>query len=137
MVCIGFDFGTKRIGSAVGQEITQTASPLITFRALKGVPQWQEVKKLIESWQPKYLLVGVPTCIDNSPLHTTKKAKKFAAELELRFNLPVYLVDERLTTIEVRQRLFDSGGYRKLQRSNIDCLAACLIVEQWLSNKDN
>ncbi len=136
-VYIGFDFGYKRIGMAVGSKITNTASPLNTINAERGVPNWQIIQKVINQWRPKALIVGVPTCIDGSEQYTTKPAKQFAKQLELRFTLPVYLVDERLSTIEARERLFALGGYKKIQKSAVDGIAACVILEQWLHTDAN
>ena len=135
-VFIGFDFGYKRIGTAVGQSLTLTASPLETIAAQEGEPDWNVVAKLIKQWRPKALIVGLPTCIDNKELYTTEASKSFANQLHLRFSLPVHLVDERLSTIEARQRLFEKGGYRKIRKSQIDSLAACIILEQWLHYPD-
>ncbi len=131
-VYIGFDFGYKRIGMAVGQKITSKASPLATINANHGVPDWQAVQKTINDWRPCALIVGIPTCIDGSEQYTTKPAQKFAKSLEKKFSLPVYLVDERLSTIEARERLFAVGGYKKIQKSAVDSIAACVILEQWL-----
>lgn len=131
-VYLGFDFGYKRIGMAVGQKITSKASPLMTISANKGVPDWQIVQKIINEWRPHALIVGVPTCIDGSEQYTTKPAQEFAKQLQKKFSLPVYLVDERLSTVEARERLFASGGYKKIQKSAVDSVAACVILEQWL-----
>lgn len=131
-VYVGFDFGYKRIGVAVGQEITQTARPLSTLNAKDGVPDWSTVEKLIREWRPIALVVGVPTCIDDSEQYTTPAAKAFARKLRKQFNLPVHLVDERLTTVEARAQLFAEGGYRKIKNTPIDSIAACIILEQWL-----
>lgn len=134
LVCLGFDFGYKRIGVAVGQSITGTATPLKTVRAQQGIPDWYEIDQLVREWQPKALVVGLPTCIDETELYTTEPAKTFAKSLENHYQLPVHLVDERLTTIEARERLFAQGGYRKLKKTEIDCIAACIILEQWLES---
>lgn len=131
-VYLGFDFGFKRIGVAIGQAITCSARPLTTLQALHGVPQWDLVKKLLNEWQPKALIVGLPTCIDDSEQYTTPAARYFAKQLKKKFALPVHLVDERLTTVEARSRLFDQGGYRKIKGSQVDSIAACIILEQWL-----
>lgn len=136
-VYIGFDFGYKRIGMAVGLKITKQASPLNTINAERGAPNWQTVQKVINEWRPKALVVGVPTCIDGSEQYTTKPAKQFAKQLEIIFSLPVYLVDERLSTIEARERLFAVGGYKKIQKSAVDSIAACVILEQWLNTDAN
>ena len=76
--------------------------------------------------------MGLPTCIDGKELYTTGAARGFARQLRKKFNIPVHLVDERLSTVEARAQLFAEGGYRKLKTSEIDSLAACIILEQWL-----
>ncbi len=131
-VYIGFDFGYKRIGMAVGQKITCKASPLATINANKGIPNWQTIEKTLKEWRPQALIVGIPTCIDGSKQYTTKPAQEFAKQLHNKFSLPVHLVDERLSTVEARERLFAAGGYRKIQKSAVDSIAACVILEQWL-----
>jgi putative Holliday junction resolvase len=131
-VYLGFDFGYKRIGVAVGQQITCSARPLATLGAKLGVPNWDLVQKIIAAWYPQALIVGLPTCIDDSEQYTTAAARSFACQLRKRFLLPVYLVDERLSTIEARAQLFAKGGYRKIKQSQVDSVAACIILEQWL-----
>jgi putative Holliday junction resolvase len=132
LVYLGFDFGFKRIGVAVGQKITESARPLFTLEAKSGIPDWSLIKKLLDTWHPVALIVGLPTCIDDTEQFTTKAAKKFALELEKRFELPVHMVDERLSTVEARARLYQEGGYRKIKTSEVDSVAACIILEQWL-----
>ncbi|KTD21083.1 Holliday junction resolvase RuvX [Legionella londiniensis] len=131
-VFIGFDFGMKRIGAAVGQRLTGSATPLATLEAKQGVPSWERVQKMIEEWHPSALIVGLPTSIDDRELYTTSASREFARQLQDRFALPVHLVDERLSTIEARRRLFSQGGYRKIQQTQVDSIAACIILEQWL-----
>ncbi len=134
-VYLGFDFGFKRIGVAIGQKITQSARPLTTLEAIQGSPNWSLVKKLVDAWRPHAFIVGLPTCIDDTEQFTTKAAKKFASELEKKFSLPVFMVDERLSTVEARARLFEEGGYRKIKKTEVDALAACIILEQWLGQQ--
>lgn len=129
---IGFDFGFKRIGTAVGQRLTCTASPLVTIPAVHGTPDWNMIKKLIVAWRPDAFVVGLPTCIDDKELYTTAAAKRFAKALKNQFSLPVYLVDERLTTVEARDHVFSKGGYRQLKKTAVDNIAACIILEQFL-----
>ena len=131
-VYLGFDFGFKRIGVAVGQRLTGSASPLSTLEAKLGVPHWDHIQKLLSQWQPLALVVGLPTCIDDSEQYTTAASRGFARQLRKRFALPVHLVDERLSTVEARAHLFAQGGYRKIKNSEIDSIAACVILEQWL-----
>lgn len=131
-VYLGFDFGFKRIGMAVGQRLTCSASPLPTLRAQVGIPDWDAVAKVITQWTPAALIVGIPTCIDGRELYTTAAVRRFAKELRKRFPLPVHLVDERLSTVEARGQLFAQGGYRKIKQTEVDSIAACVILEQWL-----
>lgn len=133
-VYLGFDFGYKRIGVAVGQQITCSARPLSTLDAKFGVPSWDAVQKIISEWRPQALIVGLPTCIDDSEQYTTSAARGFARQLRKRFLLPVHLVDERLSTVEARAQLFAEGGYRKIKQSQVDSFAACIILEQWLQH---
>jgi putative holliday junction resolvase len=131
-VFMGFDFGLKRIGVAIGQRLTGRATPLATLHAVGGVPDWNKVSELFRQWRPCALIVGLPTALDGTELYTTKLAEKFAEQLKTVSELPVHLVDERLSTVEARSQLFEMGGYRKLKKSEIDSLAACIILEQWL-----
>ncbi|MCC5014222.1 MULTISPECIES: Holliday junction resolvase RuvX [Legionella] len=133
-VYLGFDFGYKRIGVAVGQQITCSARPLTTLDAKLGIPNWDAVQKIIAEWRPQALIVGLPTCIDDSEQYTTAAARSFARQLRKRFLLPVHLVDERLSTVEARAQLFAEGGYRKIKQSQVDSVAACVILEQWLQH---
>lgn len=136
-VYLGFDFGFKRIGVAVGQLLTCSASPLATLNAQMGVPDWNSIAKLITQWVPQALIVGLPTCINGNKLYTTSAARRFAKELHQRFVLPVHLVDERLTTVAAREQLFAQGGYRKIKKSEVDSIAACVILEQWLQHPES
>jgi putative Holliday junction resolvase len=131
-VYLGFDFGFKRIGVAVGQRLTCSASPLTTLDAKQGIPDWTMVQKVITQWNPEALIVGLPTCIDDTELYTTAAARRFAKQLQKKFTLPIHLVDERLSTVEAREQVFAQGGYRKLKKTPIDGIAACVILEQWL-----
>jgi len=131
-VYLGFDFGYKRIGMAVGQQLTGSASPLSTLSATAGVPDWNQIQHVIHQWRPRALVVGLPTCIDGSELYTTAASRGFARQLRKRFALPVHLVDERLSTVEARERLYAEGGYRKIKKTEVDSMAACIILEQWL-----
>ncbi|HCA90191.1 MAG TPA: Holliday junction resolvase RuvX, partial [Legionellales bacterium] len=125
----------KRIGVAVGQRITGSASPLVTLPATQGIPQWSHIAELKRKWRPQGWVVGLPTCIDDSHLYTTDAARKFALQLELHMQLPVYLVDERLSTKEARARLFNEGGFKRLKHAEVDSMAAVIILEQWLNER--
>lgn len=125
---LGFDFGMKKIGVAIGQSITQTASPLQRINALDGIPNWSHIETLINTWAPDALIVGLPLNMDGSPQNITFAAKKFARRLESFYKLPVFLMDERLTTKSALSQ-FDKQAHKK---NNLDSLAAVIIVESWL-----
>lgn len=131
-IVLGFDFGFKRIGVAVGQRLTKTASPLSTLNAEHGVPNWEHLQKYITEWRPAAFVVGLPTCLDDKELYTTAASRRFAKALQKRFLIPVHLIDERLSTIEARAYLFESGGYRKIKKTEVDSIAACIILERFL-----
>ncbi len=135
-ILLGFDFGTKRIGIAVGQTITKTARPLHVIKATAGVPQWDVIAKLIKTWQPDALVVGIPLNMDGTEQPLTQAAKQFADSLQKRFNLPVHGMDERLSTKAAREQLFNKGGYKALQHGQVDCVAAQLILQNWLNQTE-
>jgi putative Holliday junction resolvase len=132
---LGFDFGTRSIGLATGQSITQSASPLAAIAAKGGVPIWQQLDAIIKDWQPAALIVGIPLALDGSELPITQAAKDFSVTLKNRYKLPVYGVDEQLTTRSAKEHLFDSGGYRALTKTNVDSVSAKIILETWFSRK--
>lgn len=134
MSVIGFDFGTKSIGVAVGQSITGTASPLPALAAKDGVPDWQLVEKILTEWRPSLCVVGLPLNMDGSEQLLTTQAKKFAQRLHGRFGVKIHLQDERLTTTSVRAELFARGGFRELQKGRVDSAAACVILEDYFAN---
>ena len=133
--CLGFDFGLKKIGYAIGQFVTCTAQPMGFITAKDGLPKWSEISKLIHEWQPKCLIVGLPKAVDGRDLSVTPKVIEFAKSLE-QFNLPVYFTDERMTSKEARSHLFDNGGYRALSYGKVDSIAAALLLEQWMNQKN-
>ncbi len=132
---LAFDFGTNSIGCAVGQSITGTAQGLPAFKAQDGIPNWDSIAKVISDWQPDLLVVGLPLNMDGTEQPLTQRAKKFANRLQGRFNLPVELHDERLTTVEARAEIFSRGGYRALKKGKVDSISACLILESWFENQ--
>jgi len=134
---IAFDFGVKSIGVAIGQEITGTGSPLSAIKAVDGIPQWQALDDVFKEWQPTEIVVGFPTNMDGSDQPITLRAKKFAKRLYNRYKIPVHGHDERLTTVEAKERLFELGGYKKLTKGKIDSVSAVLILESWFVLKTN
>lgn len=132
MSCIiAFDFGVKSIGVAIGQRITATGSPLPALKAVNGIPNWDTLDALFKEWQPTDVVVGYPTNMDGSEQLVTARAKKFGKRLYNRFKLPVHGHDERLTTVEAKERLFELGGFKKLTKGKVDSVSAVLILESW------
>ena len=124
-IVMGFDFGLKNIGIAVGQLITSTATPIEIIKAKNGIPSWLEVEKLIEVWQPTLLVIGNPINMDGSGSEMSRLAQKFARRLHGRFSLPFEMVDERLTSFEAKQ-----GRDGK----PVDDIAAKIILESYFAN---
>lgn len=125
---LAFDFGTRRIGVAVGQQLTGTASPLKILPAKDGVPDWDVIAQLIREWQPDTVLVGHPLNMDGSENEMCLRARKFANRLHGRFGVRVELVDERLSSFVHRERGQPLAG----KADAIDALAAATICEDWL-----
>lgn len=135
MLVLGFDFGMKFIGVATGQAITKTATPVTSLRAVDGIPDWEEVARLIEKWRPSALLVGSPLNMDGSNQLMTHCANKFANRLRQKYKLPVHLVDERLSTWQAKQNSALGSSFSELVELN--AAAAAIIVEQWLNSESS
>lgn len=133
---LGFDFGQRRIGVAVGETITGSARPLITLAAREGQPDWTQVQALLQDWRPAALVVGIPRHADGSEARITAPAERFARRLHGRFGLPVHTIDEQLSSHAAERELAARGrGGRHLaqQPETVDRLAAAIILETWLA----
>ena len=128
-----FDYGLKQIGVALLQQPTTIISPLPIIRASDGKPDWNAVEALLQEWQAQLLLVGEPLNMDGSSSVMTERARRFARQLEGRFNLPVELVDERLSSHEAKSQVAElSRKKRNYRKQPIDSIAAQLIMQTWL-----
>lgn len=135
---LGFDFGMRRIGLAVGQTLTCSANPLAILDARNGIPHWGKIEALIGIWHAHVLVVGVPYNMDGSEQSLTLAARKFARKLRSRFQLPVYTVDERLTTLEAKRQWRERKEQNNVKLpEQFDSYAAKLILEQWLQKDDS
>ncbi len=128
---LAFDYGQRRIGVAVGQTLTQSAQPLTILKVGKQLP-WQQIQQYIQEWQPQALVLGLSQHADGSKNSITQAIYDFKAELEQRFQLPVHLVDETLTSVAAQEYLNEIG--QKLQF--IDAVAAKMILETWLKEQN-
>ena len=132
---LGFDFGNKKIGTAIGQTITNSASPLQTIRSINQNPNWEIITKLIQEWRPSGLVVGISKQADGSDNPITPRMLKFCRQLEGRYQLPVYQQDETLSTFEAKQMLFDEVSVNASRLWEVqDQLAAQLILQTWLND---
>lgn len=131
---LGFDFGTKRIGVASAQAITGTASPLGPVPARDGIPDWAKLDALLAEWKPEALVVGLPLNMDDSESELSHLARKFARRMFARYQLPVFMCDERLSSHSARGLLMDLKGQRRGKLPSLDSTAAVFIAEAWLAD---
>ena len=133
---LAFDFGTRRIGVAVGNTLTRTAHPLATIDDERTEQRFAQIGALVAEWRPGTLVVGLPTHADASEHEMTARARRFARQLEGRFHLPVALVDERWTTQDAQAVLDSTGVAGRKGRAKRDQLAAQLILQAWFDEPD-
>lgn len=131
---LAFDFGERRIGIAVGEHLLATANPLTTIDNESNEIRFQIITDLINEWQPKLLVVGLPLNIDGTEHAVTQLCKKFARRLNGRFNIPVMLVDERYSSIEASRLLNDTGIKGRAQKAMLDQVAAQTILQSYFDN---
>lgn len=130
-ILIGFDFGMRHIGVAVGQTVSQSATPQPILPAKDGIPCWKNITSLVMQWSASAFVVGEPCNMDGSDQEITFAARKFANCLREKFRLPVYLVDERLTTKAAITAQKKAGKTRKSMVAT-HSYAAKIILEDWL-----
>jgi putative Holliday junction resolvase len=135
-VCVlGFDVGSRRIGVAVGNTISQTARPIAVVDVGEAGPDWPRIEALVREWQPGRLVIGEPLTLDGEDQPATRRARHFAQQAQARLGLPVDLVDERSSSQEADRRFAErrkSGQARRRDAATLDAVAAEIIVERWL-----
>jgi len=131
---LAFDFGTQKIGVAVGNTLIRRAQPLVTIAADSNAAALAEIAALIEEWQPQALVVGLPTHADGAPHAMTAKARRFARALADRFGLPVTEIDERWTT-EIAQSQLNRERRGRAGRAHRDEIAAQLILQAYFDER--
>lgn len=135
-VYLGFDYGLKRIGMAVGDDLTRLARPLPVINNGRE-PDWVAIDRLIKEWRPDAAIVGLPINMDGGEQAITAPARSFGQELRTRYGLPVFLVDERMSSRaaddEIRSARADGRKKHRVQKGERDGVAARLILEQYLS----
>ena len=131
---LAFDFGLRRIGVAVGESMTGLAHPLTEVSGEETEPRFAAIGRIITEWKPQHLVVGLPLAADGTEHDLTRRARRFARQLEGRFGLPVTLVDERYTSVEAESSLRESGARKALREKRIDSAAAQLILQQYIND---
>jgi len=134
---LAFDFGEKRIGVATGETLLASAHPLTVIHAESNDDRFAAIGKLIAEWQPERLVVGLPTHADGTPHEMTRLATKFAERLQKRFNLPVAMADERLSSLDAEARLRETGRNAKSAKPLLDAVAAQLILQTWFESSSH
>ena len=132
---LGFDYGTKHLGIAVGGSASGRAEALASTSVRQGIPDWSLLDRLISEWQPTALIVGLPLNMDDSENAMTRAARKFGHRLQGRYNLPVHLVDERLTSVDAKNTLVESRVPWKQRKAKVDKLAAQTILQAYLDEQ--
>jgi len=135
-MALGFDFGLRRIGVAAGDTLTQAAAPLTAVRHGDAGPDWPALDRLLADYRPSMLVVGYPYNEDGTAGALAGAASGFAAALTRRYRLPVERVDERFSSqeasAELRAQRASGARRRRVQRADVDSLAAAIILERWL-----
>lgn len=131
---MAFDFGTQKTGMAVGQALIESANPLPLFPMKDGIPNWDNLLKIVKQYQPDLFIVGLPLNMDNSESELSTRARKFARRLRHQTNIETLMVDERLTTREARDELDYYQAQGRAKNLSADSLAAALFIESWYRN---
>ena len=132
---LGFDYGTKHLGIAVGGSASGRAEALATATVHQSLPDWPLLDRLVAEWKPAALIVGLPLNMDDSENTMTQAARKFGHRLQGRYNLPVHLVDERLTSVAAKNTLVESRTPWKQRKAKVDKLAAQTILQAYLDEQ--
>ncbi len=132
---MAFDWGLRQIGVAVGNRLLGTSEPLTAVRARDGAADWAAIAALIDEWQPDLLLVGEPLHMDGTDSPMAGRARKFSRQLHGRFDLPVILVDERLSSRAAKSDALARGHHGHWGSAPIDAEAANIILRSWLAEQ--
>ncbi len=136
---LAFDFGLKRIGLASGDTLTRGAAPRPAVLAGKSGPDWDAIEREVRALAPAQLVVGAPYNADGSEAALASAARRFAAELERRFALPVHLVDERFSSLEasaqLKARRASGERRRRVRSADVDSAAAAVILGRWFAGE--
>ena len=133
---LAFDFGTQKMGIAVGSSLIESAMPLALFPMKDGIPNWDELLKIVKQHQPNLFLIGLPLNMDDSESELSTRSRKFARRLRHQTNIETLMVDERLTTREARDELDHYQAQGRAKKLSADSIAAALFIESWYRNPE-
>jgi putative Holliday junction resolvase len=133
---LGFDFGEKRLGVAVGETTTRMAHPLVVIAAEANETRFAAIERLVAEWRPAGFVVGLARHADGGEHPVARLAGKFARRLGARFGLPVAFVDEAFTSVEAESRIREAGG-RPKSKGDVDAHAATVILQSYLDNMND
>ncbi|MCS4533601.1 Holliday junction resolvase RuvX [Neisseria montereyensis] len=128
---LAFDFGEARIGVAEGNAEVGTAHPITTITGNSNEAKFEAIGKLLQEWQPKQLVVGLPFHTDGTEHEMTRLSRKFGQRLHGRFKLPVYWVDERMSSLYAESLLAEAQVFGKKQKQVLDQVAAQAILQSF------
>lgn len=132
MVYLCFDFGTSSWGCAVGDDLTQTATAIGGIKAQSGVPDWDYVASLVETWQPAAFVIGYPLKASGERFKLTDQVDIAITSLKEHFpNIPIETADERLSTVEARANIYAEQGRKGLVKGAVDAESAKVILLTW------
>ncbi len=132
---LAFDYGLRNIGLAQGNKLSNTAQELKPLKAKDGTPNWDEIKTVLDEWQPDLVVVGLPLNMDDSESELSKRARKFANRVHGRFGVAIEMMDERLSSFEAKAEASERGQLGNYSKQPIDSIAARLILESWLASQ--
>lgn len=134
-IILAFDYGTRRLGVASGNTLTRTAQALTTLDCPAGNPPWEALDRVMREYRPAQLVVGLPYNMDGTATLLTEASRGFARDLQVRYALPVALVDERLSSREAEAQLRDARAHgfkrHRTTRADVDMIAARILLERW------
>jgi putative Holliday junction resolvase len=137
-IILAFDYGTRRIGVASGDDLTRTARALATLDCTSDIP-WNAIDRLVEEYRPAQFVVGLPYNMDGTPTPLTKSSRRFGIELKTRYTQPVALVDERLSSCEAAEQIRSARANgmkrRRATHGDVDKVAARILLERWFENE--
>lgn len=133
MKALGIDFGTKRVGLAITDPERMFAFPYKVMERTTRDAMFMELLGIIEDEKIADIVIGLPLSLDGEDTLTTRQVRNFAASLQRRVDLPIHLVDERLSSIAAEEELKEAGLWDRKRKKNLDSQAAKVILETWLS----